>query len=487
LVLSPKVRALLAHLVLLAMMAIPLFGHMDTVPLAPYDEMRLAVNATELSQSGHPIALTFQGKPEFWNAKPPLLIWVQALFLKVFGYNEIAVRLPVAIAAALLCFALLYFLKRHTGSWLPGLIAAGILLSDGPGFISYHAARSGDYDVPLTYFLITSLFCLHNWIEDGRQRWLYYSGAALIAAVLTKGISGFFFCPGMLIYVLIRKKGQALLHTRAFYVCLVSVVVFVGGYYLIREAVQPGYWQAVMKNEIGGRYNVVIEGHGGPPWQYLLVLNEYGLGPWNYLIIPAIVAAFLLRDTRQKCVALLCGVAVVSLILVLSTSSTKIHWYLIPAYPLLAILVALFLWQVCVILGSLKSAELVWKVNFLPFLFLALIAYQPYTSVFNSVLNTGVSGNDEDAKLYIKEAWTGKRAMQANAWTGDPYGMIWYDEVLRIKGGRFQQVHWDSLSKGMKVMAWQKDVKNYISTRYRARVIDGLGDAQVFAIDSVSR
>lgn len=465
-------------------MAIPLFGHMDTVPLAPYDEMRLAVNATEMSQSGHPIAVTFQGKPEFWNAKPPLLIWAQALCLKLVGYNEIGVRLPVAIAAALLCFALLYFLKRHTGSWVPGLIAAGILLSDGPGFVSYHGARSGDYDVPLTYFLITSLFCLHNWVEEGKQRWLYYSGAALIAAVLTKGISGFFFCPGMLIYVLVRKKGQALLHARAFYVSLISLIALVGGYYLLREGLQPGYWQGVMRNEIGGRYNTVIEGHGGPPWQYLIVLSEYGLGPWNYLIIPAVVAAFLLRDVRQKRVALLCGIAILSLIIVLSTSSTKIHWYLIPAYPLLAVLVALFLWQICRILAQLKSVEAVWRVNFLPLLFIVLIAYQPYMSVFNSVLDTGVSGNDEDAKLYIKETFDGKRTMQANAYAGDPYGMIWYDEVLRIKGIPFRHVHWDSLTNGMRVMAWQKEVKDYISRRYKTKAVDGLGDAQVFPIDS---
>jgi hypothetical protein len=242
-----------------------------------------------------------------------------------------------------------------------------------------------------------------------------------------------------------------------------------------------------MDNEIGGRYMSVVEGHSGPPWQYLLVLHQYGLGPWNYLLIPAIVAAFFVGDEQQKRIALMCGIVCVSLLVLLSASSTKIHWYLLPAYPLLTILVALFLWWICRLLLQLKQPEPFRNLYLLPLLLLALLAYRPYKSVLHVVLRTSVSGNDEDAKLYIKQAMAGKRPMLANAYSGDTYGMIWYDAVLRMKGVPFRHIHWDSLSAGMKVMVWQKDVKENITKHYHAKPIDGLGDAQVFVIDSVVR
>src|ERR1043165_5103118 len=138
-------RTVLAYSIVLIMLAVPVFGHLDSLPLETFDETRVAVNATEMSQSGDLLRVTFDHQPELWNTKPPLLIWIQALFLKTFGCNEVSLGLPSAIAAAVCCLLLLRFLKRRTASWLPGIIASAVLITS-KGFVGVHAARTCDYD-----------------------------------------------------------------------------------------------------------------------------------------------------------------------------------------------------------------------------------------------------------------------------------------------------------------------------------------------------
>lgn len=65
-------------IVLLAMIAVPLFGHLDTLPLRLWDESRLAINAYEMMKDGDLIVTHFNGQPDMWNTKPPLMIWCQA-------------------------------------------------------------------------------------------------------------------------------------------------------------------------------------------------------------------------------------------------------------------------------------------------------------------------------------------------------------------------------------------------------------------------
>ncbi len=59
--------------------------------------------------NGNFIVTYFEDKPDMWNTKPPLLIWIQVLFMKFVGVNELAVRLPSAIAAFFTCITILIF------------------------------------------------------------------------------------------------------------------------------------------------------------------------------------------------------------------------------------------------------------------------------------------------------------------------------------------------------------------------------------------
>src|ERR1700751_1170400 len=77
------------------------FYHLGTLPLYPWDESRLADNALEMTRNGNWLVTYYEGAPDLWSPKPPLMIWLMALSIEAFGPVEWAVRLPSAIAASI--------------------------------------------------------------------------------------------------------------------------------------------------------------------------------------------------------------------------------------------------------------------------------------------------------------------------------------------------------------------------------------------------
>lgn len=82
-----------------------------------------------------------------------VMIWMQVLSsLKIFGYSELAMRLPSAFAAFLMILYLQYFVKRYLNNFWFGFITC-IVLVTSYGYINVHSTRTGDYDSLLCFFL----------------------------------------------------------------------------------------------------------------------------------------------------------------------------------------------------------------------------------------------------------------------------------------------------------------------------------------------
>lgn len=150
-----NIEPYIKYIILAALMYMPIFGHLDALPIRIWDEARLAMNAYEMLKDGDFIVTHFDGSPDMWNTKPPMLIWFQVFFMKIVGANELAVRLPSAIAAFFTCIVLLIFSLRYLkNSWI-GFIAVFVLITSH-GYINLHATRTGDYDALLTLFTTSS-------------------------------------------------------------------------------------------------------------------------------------------------------------------------------------------------------------------------------------------------------------------------------------------------------------------------------------------
>jgi len=306
-------------------------------PLQNWDEARLAVSAAEMLHNRQWLLTHYQGQPDLWNTKPPLLVWLQALSIQAFGYSEWAVRLPTLLAALALVALVAAFARRWLGGPLAGLLA-GLSLLGSKGFVTHHVARSADYETLLVLFTTAQVLAGFAWLHTRRPRYLLLLGAAVGLAVLTKSVAGLFLLPGLAIELTRRGQLGRLLRQPALWGAVVLALGPPALWYGLREQAAPGYWQAVWENELGGRLLTAVEQHAAPWYWYLLGFMSQKFLLW----MPGLLAAgwaLARRPGPRPAHRLLTLVAWSGglCLLVISISSTKLAWYDAPLYPLLAL------------------------------------------------------------------------------------------------------------------------------------------------------
>jgi len=325
----------IAWLLWFALVLFALMFGLGRPPFQIWDEGRILINTLEMAQSGQWMATTFEGKPEFWNTKPLLLHWLQWASASLFGWNEWGLRLPSATSALGVVLLILGISKGILGSYRYGF-AAGLVLIVLPGYVGFHASRTADYDALLS--LGTTGAFLSLWLAAERDsRYLLLTWFFLTLAVLTKGIAGLLIAPGLACIALLRYRAIPWLQTRWFWLGFVFFVFVILAYYLGRDSLQPGYLEAVWNNELGGRFAQTNEGHDHPWYYYLGVLVRHvGFGG-GFLLLFGVVLAVKAESDRVRLAARDALIAALFLGVVLSSSQSKLDWYLVPMHPLLAL------------------------------------------------------------------------------------------------------------------------------------------------------
>jgi len=327
-------------LLLLVAVMILLFRN-SAVPMQIWDESRNANNAMEMSRNGHLLVTYFHGMPDHWNTKPPLLIWCMDLFLQLGLPPLLAVRLPSILAATTTVLLVFFFCRNWLGDRFAGLVA-GLTLLSAPLFVGWHAGRTGDFDSFVSLFTLVYGLAFWRYLEAqgrDRTRWIALAGLGVALSVLTKGVGGVLALPGLFLYAIFRGRLVKLLLDWRLWLTLLGIAAICGGYYALRNHFDPGYTQAVWRNEFTGRYLSVNEDHHGGPLYYfwtLVAKFEPGL-----CLLPLAVIPFFQSDRRRRSLVLLCLLIAAVLFAVLTKSQTKIFWYITPATPFLALAVGI--------------------------------------------------------------------------------------------------------------------------------------------------
>src|SRR5687768_3121088 len=82
------------------------FLKLDSFSLRLWDESMFAMNTFEMIHNDEWFLPLYNGTADLWNSKPPLFLVTQMLSVKLLGYNELALRLPSAIATTLILISL---------------------------------------------------------------------------------------------------------------------------------------------------------------------------------------------------------------------------------------------------------------------------------------------------------------------------------------------------------------------------------------------
>ena len=371
----------------------PLLYRLGYLEIKLWDEGRNAVNAYEMLQNGKIFIRYYEGTPDFWELKPPLLIWLQALSMKLVGYNEFAVRLPSVVFALLSFLLIAHFLRKELNQTLAGYCAALVLLTSpgylgAHGYIGNHVARTGDHESMLLFFLTLSVLYFFKYVEDGRRKkHLLIITFGLICATFTKSILGLAFLPGMLVYLLWRRQLKVVFSQYMVYIAILSYVVIIGAYYTYREWATPGYLDHVWNNELLMRYlnrskYFPFDDHGF--LYYLKNFFDTRFVPWIYFFPLAASLVFFIKDRQTHHFAELLLICILIFFVVISLGTNN-AWYDVPLYPMMALILGLglsFLYKTIVPhINQLKHLS----ANYIQALFLLIVFAFPYTYMIHRI------------------------------------------------------------------------------------------------------
>ncbi len=477
----------LKYWILMFLVSVPIFGYLDTLPIRLWDESRLANNTIEMASNKNWLVTYYDGKPDLWNTKPPLLIWLQTILIKLIGANEISIRLPSAIAALLTCISLFLFSFRYLKNFWLGFISITVLVAS-QGYIKEHVTRTGDYDSLLTFFTtLISLFAF-IYIDSKQKRYIYLFFVACLGAVMTKGIAGLLFFPGIFFFILSQKELLSLLRNKHFYLGLLLFIIPIITYYISREHYLPGYLEAVWKNELGGRFIKINEGHSESFFFYINeIFTKDLLFILSILVIPGVVTGLKRSSNTTKRFFSFLIINIISFILIISISQTKLSWYAAPVYPLLSFCIAKF---IEVDFSRLKFyTKNKTSTKIVPYLFLITILLIPYTRSIKRIYKP--KEHEWDKKLYETSYYLRNR-LQNEDYKQAPISLIYKDSVnpqelfylnsLAQKQIPLYTKTLDQVKSGETIISSEKWIKDSIQKIFLYTILDTKSNLITFKI-----
>ncbi len=125
--------------------------------------------------------------------KPPLALWVQALSVRVFGFDSLSILVPQALMGVA-SVGLVYDLTRRRFGRVAGGVA-GLVLALTP--ITVAISRHNNPDALLVLCSVAALWFLVRALEDGRTRWVVLAGVAVGLGFEAKMGAALLVVPGL--------------------------------------------------------------------------------------------------------------------------------------------------------------------------------------------------------------------------------------------------------------------------------------------------
>ena len=137
--------------------------------------------------------------------KPPLANWIQALSVRVFGFNSWAMLVPQALMGVA-TVGLVYDIARRSFGRHAGF-AAGLVLALTP--VAVAISRHNNPDALLVLCSVAAIWCLVRALDDGRTRWLVWCGVAVGLGFEAKMAAALLVLPGIVAaYLWIAPRGR---------------------------------------------------------------------------------------------------------------------------------------------------------------------------------------------------------------------------------------------------------------------------------------
>ena len=105
--------------------------------------------------------------------KPPLGLWIQAIFVIIFGNNTYSIMLPQALCGSLSTLLIYVIVKKHYKNSMAAILSS-LFFSLTPIVVA--VSRNNTMDMQLVFVLLLSSSFLLKYIDTKSLKFLFLSG-----------------------------------------------------------------------------------------------------------------------------------------------------------------------------------------------------------------------------------------------------------------------------------------------------------------------
>lgn len=316
-------------------------------PLANPDEGRYTEIPREMVATGDYTTPRLNGVKYF--EKPPLLYWLTAGAIRVFGITEFAARFWPA-TFGMLGGLITYAAGRALYDRLTGIFAATVLSTC---LLYYGLSRLALLDVAVSVLMSAALFAFivaldrpPGWPRRGLF-WAFYASMAL--AVLTKGLIGLVLpCAIAGLWVLLLNRWSRLRPFYPFSGTLLLLAIAAPWHVLAAQA-NSDFLYFYFVHEHFLRFTTKIHDRYEPWWYFGPILLA-GFFPWVAFLFQSLRQSLAggWKARRENQTAWYLVIWAVFIFLFFSKSQSKLAPYILPLFPALAVVLGRYLataWQ----------------------------------------------------------------------------------------------------------------------------------------------
>jgi 4-amino-4-deoxy-L-arabinose transferase-like glycosyltransferase len=335
------------------------------MPVLDRDEAHFAQASRQMLETGNYFQIRFQERTRF--QKPPGINWLQAASVKLFSRAQKSViwpyRLPSVLGALFSVLLLYFFSRRFIGSqaakWAALFLSTTLLL-----VVEAHMAV---IDTSLLSAVILMQGALWVIYQEGADKSLPWGWAALFwfamaYGFLLKGVTPLVGLLTLVTLCLIEKRVRWLRNIHPVKGVLFFCALSLTWLYLVNEAEGTNYLMKMINKDLLPKLKGGHESHGKPPLFHLLML-PLTLWPASLFLWQSGVYAVIHR--QEKAIKFLLAWLLPTWIF-FECMPTKLPQYVLPVFPVLAILAAL------VVVSSSRDGGASKILRFLQFLWVVL-------------------------------------------------------------------------------------------------------------------
>jgi len=256
------------RILVLAALLLAFFVNLGGYALFDLDEGAFSEATREMVANGQYGSTTVDGEPRY--DKPILTYWAQAVFVHLLGPDELAFRLPSALAALAWGLALWGFVRERDDT--EGATSAAMVVAFGLG--SGVIGRVATADGLLNLWLALAFMDMVRWYEAPRRPVLWRTWLWLALGFLTKGPVAVGI-PAVASLLFFSSSGRWRDWLRAIGTpvgWLIFLAVNVPWYVVVYLEQGAGFFRAFFLEHNLGRFTGTMESHGGSLGYYFVVL-----------------------------------------------------------------------------------------------------------------------------------------------------------------------------------------------------------------------